>query len=147
MSLDRIFTKRNSVPGSAVGIDSMEDVWQFNRKQVRRKGFNFSIGLGANDIPITLSGTAKMLLGIAVYDETANPGNIYQLTVNNDTRVETTSSLHLSRIFGIVATTFARCLTDQEYYPIYCPLNGNDSIALSISGATAGRQFVEFYYI
>lgn len=143
-----IFSRRQNIPGSAVGFQNMNQVHSFNNEAMRRKGFFIRTGTGNNLIPIQLPGTAKFLIGLVLLDSTGDIANLCNLVINNDTRIEQVSTSSLSRVLpffgGGQASTNAYA---EEYFPVLAPLSGNDTITLELVVRTAGETAITFYYI
>lgn len=53
--------------GQQLGAISIEKVRGFIKRQKRLKGYNFDVPVGTSSFDLNLSGTARLLLGIAVY--------------------------------------------------------------------------------
>lgn len=120
-------------PGTQKGA-SIETVRDYNKNMVRRKGFRFSGGTTATSFQIKISGTSKYLLGIAFLSSTFGTCS---LTINNEV------------VFENVDTGFFQFgLTEQDYYAVNRPLDGNDDIVLTITGdlAYTNKPFVVYYF-
>ena len=126
-------------PGQQIKNLSIEDVRTLIKKQRRTKGYQFSVTTGATTFNLQLSGTARILLGIAFLGTGgANFTNIAscQFKVNNEIIVETTNP-----------NFFTSLLTQNEYYDLPRPLSGTDEIILSFQngGATEVLNCVIYY--
>jgi len=124
---------------------NMDGVQADLKKKIFRKGFKFTLGLGNNNFPITLSGDQRHLIGMMVYDETGDADNVVSLVINNLTIIEAVSQAHLCRIFGSVAGAQSNPL-QQEVVPLNIPLGGEDAISYQCTAQTAGDTFVVFLY-
>lgn len=141
--------KRQTVPGAAVGFDNMNQVQQFNRGAMRRKGFLLRGAQGNNVLKIELPGTAKFLLGLLIYDDSGQPLNTVNLMINNDVVIEQVSTSSLCRLYPNVADPTAALAHafDDEFFPVYAPLSGNDSITLEMNLLVGSTNQITFYYI
>lgn len=126
-------------PGQQVKNISIEQVRTLIKKQRRIKGYSFNVASGQSSQNLQLSGTARILLGIALlpvaklnpddlYAQDSNPfpyatgfRNITQITlkVNNEIVIE---NLHPDFL-----TNF---LNGDEYYYLPRPLSGTDEIVI-----------------
>ena len=147
--------------GQQWGAVSIEKVRGFIKRQKRLKGYNFEAPVGTSSFDLNLSGTARLLLGIAVYgkcetpavpaalaaEPTADSGCCWcgfeqietlQFTVNNEIVIDTLDPNFLSYKFNT-----------NEYYYIPRPLSGTDQLTLKFvnSGAIAETCKVVIYYI
>jgi len=136
-------------PGQQVKNMSIEQVRTLIKKQRRIKGYNFTVASGQSSQNIQLSGTARILLGIAllpnyVLATNTTPAitgfiNITQVTlkVNNEIVIE-----------NIHPNFLGNFLNDDEYCYIPRPLSGTDEIILTFNntGLTEICNVV-FYYI
>jgi hypothetical protein len=116
-------------PGQQIKNLSIEDVRTLIKKQRRTKGFIFSVPTGSSTFNLQLSGTARIMLGIAFLGTSgANFNNITscQFKVNNEIIIEATSP-----------NFFTSLLTQNEYYDIPRPLSGTDEIILSFTNPGA----------
>lgn len=142
---------KNTIPGAALGIKNMNQVHEFNGEVLRRKGFFTRTVVGNNSINIQLSGQAKLLCGILVFDDSGDPQNTLTLNINNDIRIEQVSNSSLTRIFvnGTPGpASFGVGPYCNEYFPVNALLNGNnDSITVDYNAVTGANVFITFYYI
>lgn len=132
-----------NMPGN---FESVELMQSFNNKEIRRKGITFTTVVGGNTIPVQLPGLAKLLVGIIIFDDSGNPGNLYSLTVNGDKKIDAVSLYSLSRAVvagGVVAGIFS----NKEYFPVMCPLSGNDTIEYECNAALGGTAYTTFFYV
>jgi len=151
--MNQIYNKRVTVPGQQLGIKTMDQLHKYNNLQLYRKGFTERTSVGQNTINIQLSGTAKFLLGIMIYDTAHDPLNILTLNINNDTIIEAVSWVHLTRIFegttvgpGLGIYSCAPYSSD-EFFRLDAPLSGNDSINVVYQATTGGILSMVFYYL
>ena len=136
-------------PGQQLGGITIEKVRALIKRQKRLKGYSFTAPVGSSSFNLDLSGTARILLGLAVY---ATPGtdttgscciNFQDITslqfkVNNEIVIDQLNPNFLS--FG---------LNNNEYYYIPRPLSGTDQITMTFTntGANAETCNVVIYYI
>jgi hypothetical protein len=135
-------------PGQQVKNMSIEQVRTLIKKQRRIKGYLFTCPSGQSTQNIQLSGTARILLGIALLPNYSNANTtpyttgftqITQVTlkVNNEIVIENTHPNFLSNF-----------LNDDEYNYIPRPLSGTDEIILTFNNTgTTENCNVVFYYI
>lgn len=136
-------------PGQQVKGMSIDQIRTLIKKQRRIKGFSYSVPSGQSSQNIQLSGTARILLGIALlpaYTDTVNDTpytvgfqNINQVTlkVNNEIVIENLHPNFLSNF-----------LNDDEYNYIPRPLSGTDEIVLVFNNPNLTEICnVAFYYI
>ena len=120
-------------PGTQTG-KTMEQVREFNKNMVRRKGFRFSGGTSPANFQLKISGTSKFLLGIVFLSDSFG---VCQMTINNEVVFDDTDT-------GF----FTLGRTNQDYYAINRPLSGQDDVTLNITGdaAYSNKSFVVYYY-
>lgn len=127
-------------PGQQIKNLSIDDVRTLIKKQRRTKGYLFSVPTGSSTFNLQLSGTARILLGLAFLG--ASGGNFSQITsvqfkVNNEIIIESTNP-----------NFFTSLLTQNEYYDLPRPLSGTDEIILSFQNGGATEQLnCIIYYI
>jgi len=136
--------------GQQLGSVTIEQVRGLIKRQKRLKGYSFTAPVGSSNFNLDLSGTARILLGIAIY-ATPQPEpktascciNFTQITslqfkVNNEIVIDQLDPNFLS--FG---------LNNNEYYYIPRPLSGTDQLTLSFTntGTAAETCNVVLYYI
>jgi hypothetical protein len=116
-------------PGGQFGAN-IEQVRSLIKRQKRLKGYSFNVPQGASSFNLDLSGTARILLGIAVFgkvtDREVDPGTCcipftqietIQFQVNNEIVIDQLDPNFLS--FGF---------NNNEYYYIPRPLSGTDEL-------------------
>ena len=137
-------------PGGQFGAN-IEQVRSLIKRQKRLKGYSFNVPQGASSFNLDLSGTARILLGIAVFgkvtDREVDPGTCcipftqietIQFQVNNEIVIDQLDPNFLS--FGF---------NNNEYYYIPRPLSGTDELTLKFNntGTTTEICKVVLYYI
>lgn len=136
-------------PGQQLGKMSIEQVRSVIKRQKRIKGYTFNVPTGGGSFNLDLSGTARILLGIAMYgivdsEVGARPSccipftqiSTVQFKVNNEIVVDTLNPNFLS--FGF---------NTNEYYYLPRPLSGRDELTLSFlnPGLTETVNVVLYY--
>ena len=135
------FINAPQFPGQQLGKKSIEDVRNIIKRQKRLKGFNYVVPIGTSEFNLNLSGTARILLGIAIIGENGN--DFTQITsfnfiVNNEIVIDQLDPNLLSYKF-----------CTNEYYFIPRPLSGTDILTLKFSNTGEGNEIVRLvlYYI
>jgi hypothetical protein len=144
-------------PGQQVKNISIDQVRTLIKKQRRIKGYSFVVPTGQTEYPIQLSGTARILLGIALLpvavldpnDPTASNSNPFpyitgfrnvsnvSFKVNNEIVIENVNPTFLTNF-----------LNTDEYNYLPRPLSGTDEITLVFNNpSTAEVVNVAIYYI
>lgn len=131
------------LPGDFPTVELLQ---MFNNGQIRRKGFNTSFNQGANSLKISLPGSSKLFLGVNIYDTSNDPANVYSLLINGDSRIEEVSYFHLSRTIGLAGAQSSP-YTGNEFFKVFAPVSGDDSITLKWTANTAGALFLTCYYV
>lgn len=131
-------------PGSLLGAP-WKDVVELIRKQKKAKGvFITSVINTITTVPVQLSGTAKIFLGLKIGSNLnlASPDATVKLVINDEVIFQDVSTFFLSNDFALNS-----CNTEYFSYPR--PLAGNDSIQLTVSEPAAGvgtlYEFCFFY--
>jgi hypothetical protein len=137
-------------PGGQFGAN-IEQVRSLIKRQKRLKGYSFNVPQGASSFNLDLSGTARILLGIAVFgkvtDREVDPGTCcipftqietMQFQVNNEIVIDQLDPNFLS--FGF---------NNNEYYYIPRPLSGTDELTLKFNNTGTVTEIckVVLYYI
>lgn len=109
------------------------------RDGVRSKGFRQTVGTGTNDISLSLSGTAKYFMGIAIHNITAAAVDL-SLIINEDVVIDTIDA----RFIEVDGATSPR-----DFYAFGRALNGQDTIVLKVNNNTGGNVALSVivYYI
>jgi len=142
-----VIPRRQQIPGAAAGIENMRQVHSFNNEKKRSRGFAETPVAGQQDFQFSLSGDAKLLLGITLYDDTFDPLNIFSLTVNNDTIITTVSSSQLSRVWQDAGALAQSNPYLFEYFEYTSLLSGNDQLQVTWNANTAGNLLITFWYL
>ncbi len=132
-------------PGQQVKGMSIEQIRTLIKKQNRIKGYTFSATTGTTNFNLQLSGTARILLGLALVPRTptSSLGNngftdITGITfkVNNEIIIENLDPNFLTNFFN-----------NDEYYYLPRPLSGTDQITLTFTnpGATENASLAIYY--
>ena len=115
-------------PGQQVKGMSIEQIRTLIKKQNRIKGYNFSATTGTTNFNLQLSGTARILLGLALFPTGQNGiGSFTNITgvtlkVNNEIVIENLDPNFLTSFFQ-----------NDEYYYLPRPLSGTDEITITFT--------------
>lgn len=128
-------------PGQQVKNFGIEQIRTLTKKQRRTKGFVFNVPTGDSTNDITLSGTARILLGINLIG-TSNTSftqlQSFQFKVNNEIVIDQTQPNFFLKTN----------LNAQEYYSIPRPLSGTDQITITFKNTGATEIcFLQIWYI
>jgi hypothetical protein len=123
-------------PGTQTGMD-IEQVREFIMNQKRASGFVFNQVVGSTSVQISLPGDARILLGISF--DTANVGDTFDLTINNNKFLDNVSTyLHSGNV--LLNAGF------QNFVSYSQPLASKNSIQLvSRSGGAFLNTFTVYY--
>lgn len=131
-------------PGALMGAP-WQDVVELIRKQKKAKGlFLTSVINTITTVPVALSGTAKIFLGLKIGSNLnlASADATVTLKINDEVVFSDVSTFFLSNDFALNS-----CNTEYFSYPR--PLSGNDSIQLTLNEPAAGvatlYEFCFFY--
>lgn len=132
--------------GQQLGKVSIEAVRSLIKKQKRIKGYSFTAPVGSSSFNLDLSGTARVLLGLAFFGKgTGAVGwqnfigiTTVQFQVNNEIVIDQLNPNFLTMQFN-----------NNEYYYLPRPLSGTDELTLKFlnSGAVAEEINVVIYYL
>ncbi len=138
-------------PGQQMGA-SIEQVRSLIKRQKRLKGYSFNVPQGTSSFNLDLSGTARILLGIAIFGKIASREIDFgskccipftqieslQFQVNNEIVIDQLDPNFLS--FGF---------NNNEYYYIPRPLSGTDELTLKFTNTGTEVEIckVVLYYI
>ncbi len=132
-------------PGQQVKGMTIEQIRTLVKKQNRIKGYNFSVATGTNNYNLQLSGTARIMLGLALIPRDAGTSIAIQgfqditgvtFKVNNEIIIENLDPNFLGNMFNT-----------EEYYYLPRPLSGTDEITISFTnpGATENVSLAIYY--
>lgn len=131
-------------PGAIMGARWMDAV-ELIRKQKKAKGLFITSVIGQTvTAPVTLSGTAKIFLGLKIGTNLnlASPDALVQMKINDEIIFQDVSTFFLSNDFALNST-------NCEYFSYPRPLSGNDSIFVSVTepalGAATLYEFCLYY--
>lgn len=129
-------------PGQKLGMN-FKQVREFNHEQIRIKGYKHSLGTTSNEFSINISGSAKIMLGVALLSTKENaitfdtlPESV-NLVINNE---EIITDVHS----GFLMSQYM----DDEYYSIKRPLSGQDDIKIIYNGVNEAQEiYLVIYYL
>jgi hypothetical protein len=132
-------------PGQQVKGMSIEQIRTLVKKQNRIKGYVFSVATGTNSFDLQLSGTARILLGIALIPRAIGTDiaiqgfqdiTAFSFKVNNEIIIDSLDPNFISNLF-----------TNDEYYYLPRPLSGTDQITITFTnpGATENTSLAIYY--
>lgn len=135
------FINTPQFPGQQIGDRSIEQIRGIIKKQKRIRGYNFTVPTGASSFDLDLSGTARILLGIALITRDAEffqDITSVQFKVNNEIVIDQVAPNFLTRYFN-----------NQEYYFIPRPLSGRDQLTISFQNNGGNTEICDLvlYYI
>jgi len=140
------FINAPQFPGQQLGTLKIDQVRALIKRQKRLKGFEHISTPGETELNLDLSGTARILLGLALYPVAPNLEvtqlnfasiNKIQFTVNNEIVIDQVNPNFLTNTFN-----------NNEYYYIPRPLSGTDVLTLKFSNISKSEQVkIVIYYI
>lgn len=136
-------------PGQQLGNKSINDIRAIIKRQKRLKGYNLTVPVGGSGFNLDLSGTARILLGIALFGKSTK--NIASDSWNTFVDIETVEFQVNNEI--VIDQLDPNFLTQQfnnnEYYYIPRPLSGTDQLTLRFTNPGANAEVVKvvIYYI
>jgi len=140
------FINAPQFPGQQLGNATIEQIRGVIKRQKRLKGYVHTATVGTSEINLDLSGTARILLGVALFKvERSGVGNSQfseiqslQFTVNNEIVIDQTNPNFLAPFFNT-----------NEYYYIPRPLSGTDQLTIKFlnNGGNAETVQIVIYYI
>lgn len=135
--------------GQQLGNKSIDQVRSFIKRQKRLKGYSFTVPVGTSSFNLDLSGTARILLGLALFGKSAksiaaDSWNTFvqieslQFQVNNEIVIDQLDPNFLTQQFN-----------NNEYYYIPRPLSGTDELTLKFTNTGTATEVVKvvIYYI
>jgi len=146
------FLNAPQFPGQQLGGQTIEKIRSIIKKQKRLRGYTFLCPVGSSEFNLDLSGTARILLGIAFYGKGkgGTGGNLgdgfnqfvevtsTQFTVNNEIVIDQLNPNFLTQQFN-----------NNEYYYIPRPLSGTDQLTMKFINTGALTETIDMvlYYI
>jgi len=145
------FINAPQFPGQQLGNVPIEKIRALIKRQKRLKGYSFQVPSGTSSFNLDLSGTARVLLGLALYpgkDPDAEITSVccgdfklisqLQFVVNNEIVIDQVHPNFLTNNFN-----------NNEYYYIPRPLSGTDIITINFLNPQADDETcnVVIYYI
>lgn len=142
------FMNTPQFPGQQIGGKTIEEIRSVIKRQKRLRGYQFICPQGSSEFNLNLSGTARILLGIAFYGKgEQNLAGSFgafiavtqcQFTVNNEIVIDQLDPNFLTQQFN-----------NNEYYYIPRPLSGTDQLTMKFINTGAGAETVNMvlYYI
>jgi hypothetical protein len=136
-------------PGQQVKGMSIDQIRTLIKKQRRIKGYSFTIPSGQSTQNIQLSGTARILLGIAMLPNFKAGVNTNPYTVGFQNITEVTLKINNEIVVENLHPNFlSNFLNDDEYNYLPRPLSGTDQIILIFNNPNLTENVsVAFYYI
>lgn len=136
-------------PGQQVKGMSIDQIRTLIKKQRRIKGYSFTIPSGQSTQNIQLSGTARILLGIAMLPNFKTGVNTNPYTVGFQNITEVTLKINNEIVIENLHPNFlSNFLNDDEYNYLPRPLSGTDQIILVFNNPNLTENVsVAFYYI
>ncbi len=128
-------------PGQQLGNKTIEQIRGIIKRQKRLKGYSLTVPTGASSFNLDLSGTARILLGIALINDQGDAFteiSSLQFQVNNEIVIDQVSPNFLTLFFN-----------NNEYYYIPRPLSGTDELTLKFQNTGLNSELcnVVLYYI
>jgi hypothetical protein len=137
-------------PGQQISGKSIEEIRSIIKRQKRLRGYQFICPVGSSEFNLNLSGTARILLGIAFIGLPQEQGATYdsfgnfvqvtqcQFTVNNEIVIDQLDPNFLTSY-----------INNNEYYYIPRPLSGTDQLTMKFinTGSKAETVNMVLYYI
>ena len=143
------FINTPQFPGQQLGGQTIEQIRSIIKKQKRIRGYSFNCPIGSSEFNLDLSGTARILLGIAFVGSTglADQQNSWaafvqvdstQFTVNNEIVIDQLNPNFLTPAFN-----------NNEYYYIPRPLSGTDQLTMKFINTGIATEVINMvlYYI
>jgi hypothetical protein len=136
-------------PGQQVKGMSIDQIRTLIKKQRRIKGYSFTVPSGQSTQNIQLSGTARILLGIAMLPNFKAAVNTNPYTVGFQNITEVTLKINNEIVIENLHPNFlSNFLNDDEYNYLPRPLSGTDQIILVFNNPNLTENVsIAFYYI
>ena len=128
---------------------SIDQIRTLIKKQRRIKGYSFTVPSGQSTQNIQLSGTARILLGIAMLPNFKAAVNTNPYTVGFQNITEVTLKINNEIVIENLHPNFlSNFLNDDEYNYLPRPLSGTDQIILVFNNPNLTENVsIAFYYI
>lgn len=143
------FINTPQFPGQQIGGQTIEQIRSIIKRQKRLRGYSFNCPIGSSEFNLDLSGTARILLGIAFLGTNDKESlstawsqfvsvTSTQFTVNNEIVIDQLNPNFLTQNFN-----------NNEYYYIPRPLSGTDQLTMKFinTGTTTELINMVLYYI
>ena len=136
-------------PGQQVKGMSIDQIRTLIKKQRRIKGYSFTVPSGQSTQNIQLSGTARILLGLAFLPNYKAAVNTNPFTVGFQNITEVTLKVNNEIVIENLHPNFlSNFLNDDEYNYLPRPLSGTDEIVIIFNNPNLTENCsVAFYYI
>lgn len=135
-----------NLPGDAANAIELQQ-WNIRRKYA--VGFRLAFAVGVNSFPqIKFPGMARMMLGFTLFDDSANPGNLATINLNNENIITDTSWTEYTKVnqFNNALGQVTGSSYKDEYYPYPRALSGNDGVLVTYKTLVTGNLNITFYY-
>jgi hypothetical protein len=131
----------NDAPNIKGKKDFIDTIRDFVKKQKKTRGYTLPLAVGENTFNLTISGSARVLLGFALCKADNSLANIgataMKLTINNEIIID-----------SVNPNFFGSNFTNEGYYYFPRPLNGSDTVILVLTGTTSEQiASLVIYYI
>lgn len=142
MILNLMRGQTNATNPTAAGqqMNEIAAIQNITNKQKRTRGYVFNCAIGSNSFDIAISGSARVLLGFSLLNNTNEQANIvgdsFSFFVNNEQIVENVNPNFFSAFLKIEEFT---------YFPR--PLNGSDKVTVRIETTAVSNVSMTIYYI
>jgi len=121
-------------------FDELAAIQNITNKQKRTRGYIFACAIGTNSFDIAISGTARVLLGFTLLNNTNEQANIvgdsFSFFVNNEQIIESVNPNFFSAFLK---------LEEFSYFPR--PLNGSDKVTVKVDTQAVSNISMVIYYI
>jgi hypothetical protein len=140
LNLMRGQTNSTTPNGAGRQMDELAAIQNITNKQKRTRGYIFNCAIGSNSFDIAISGSARVLLGFNLLNNTNEQANIvgdsFSFFVNNEQIVENVNPNFFSAYLK---------LEEFSYFPR--PLNGSDKVQVRIETTAVSNISMTIYYI
>jgi len=135
-----------NLPGN---FDSAEALQGFNRKRKYSIGFTLPTSVGPNTFDqVSFPGSARLLLGFKLFDDTGDPLNVCTINLNNENIITNASWADFTTVnqFQNVAGLVTGSSFNGEFYVYPRGLSGNDGLIITYNARTGGNLLATFYF-